>query len=47
MEQYTREQYEAALDALGLDVATTATVYIAPDWVRVEHTDRPPTSMPM
>ncbi|WAC65190.1 hypothetical protein OVA14_07255 [Agrococcus sp. SL85] len=47
MDQYTREQFLAALEALGLDAETTSSVYIAPDWVRVEHTDRPATSIPV
>lgn len=47
MDEYTREHFLAALEALGLEAETTSSVYLAPEWIRIEHTDRPTTSIPM
>lgn len=38
--EFTREQYEAALDALSLDSTTTLSVNLSPHLVRVVHRDQ-------
>lgn len=43
----TREQYEAALAALNLDPTTTVSLFLSPDWCRIEHTDQAATSVPV
>lgn len=40
----TAAQYEAAMDALGLDPATTLSVNLSRDWVRIVHTNAVVTS---
>lgn len=45
--QITPEQFDAAVSALDLDPATTLSVNLSPDWIRVVHSDQAVTSMPV
>jgi hypothetical protein len=43
----SREQFDAAVTALGLDPASTESVNLSPDWIRVVHKDQAVTSVPV
>ena len=45
--QVSREQFDAAVTALGLDPATTESVNLSPDWIRVVHRNQAVTSVPV
>lgn len=47
MDEFTSDAWEAACAALGLDPATTLSINISPDYVRIVHTDQAVTSQPI